>query len=216
MSSRAALPVVDDLAWDLFAMGAELPEGALADAARIARAARSLGEEAAAGYDPRVILRDLGRDGVVISREERGAGRAHADYWWEGERAGITLYERPIAQIASAAAEAGIGVDARAIEDAHVAHEFFHHLARTGRVDARPPEEAPRRPLARLRVGRRRHAFEELAAHAFARAACDLPVHPVALDWLLVSQEDEDAARSALELAARRANMLEGTHHEKH
>lgn len=214
MSSACELPDVCELAWELYALAWDLDRDEdLLDAASIARLARAVGERAAdsaGALDPLAALELAGVP--VVWEQEAADARVHAQYRWEGSRARVTLFRRPIGRIAETAAAAG--VDAAAVERAHLAHELFHHLVRTGAVEL-PPPPAPRgRVRALLLAPRRRRGLEELSAHAFARRACALPVHPAALDWLLAASEDARGARTTLERVARRAQTLERNLHE--
>ena len=123
----------------------------------------------------------------------------------------IRLYRPTLEKIRAAAQRQGVPVTMEQLEQLHLAHEFYHHLENCGGGDvsltSKPVEV---RLLGVIRRPRAVRSLREIAAHTFARAVCASPCHPLAWDWLLLNEEDENRAKAFLRLCQQAEQSVKG------
>ena len=150
-----------------------------------------LGREAArqyAGQDMRALL---ARDGVEIRRVEGPSPIGlHAQICYDGKNRQVDLFPATARELSQAAAGAGLELAPEELETVFLAHEFYHWLEYSAGVLASAkcdPVEWKVLGLLPRRAQVRR--VDEIAAFAFAKQFCRLPVHPKAMDYLLLYQK---------------------------
>jgi len=151
--------------------------------------AESLGADF--GTDPWTIARRLGV-AVVESDAVAGFGSVVVFAEYAGRPPTITLYRRAIerANLAVAAARQRGIVDREDYGPVFLAHELYHHLART----ASPPPFSRSYRVKVVQLGRWRWtsrvaSLEEIAAGAFAQALLGLRFHPRLIELISVQQD---------------------------
>lgn len=164
--------------------------------ARIPRARRgyyiqrglALGREAAAQYRGRDLTALLREDGVALNRvEEPSPWGLHAQICYDKADRQIDIFADTARALSQALEGTGLEQGPEALERLFLAHEFYHWLEysagmlaseQCGPVEWRVLGLIPRR--ARVR------RVDEIAAFAFAKELCGLPVHPKAMDYILL------------------------------
>lgn len=164
--------------------------------ARIPRARRAyyierglaLGREGVARYLGQDLESLLRADGVVINRvEEPSPWGLHAQICWDKATRQIDIFADTARALSQALEGAGLEQGPEALERLFLAHEFYHWLEYSGGVPASEKCAAvewrvlglfPRRAQVRR--------VDEIAAFAFAKELCGLPVHPKAMDYILL------------------------------
>ena len=172
------------------------------------------GQQAAEQWTLPELTRRLEEDGVEVCRsEETPPMDIHSEYCpaENGRGAVIRLYCPTLEKIRVAAQRRGIPVTMEQLEQLHLAHEFYHHLEHCGGGDvsltSKPVEV---RLLGVIRRPRAVRSLREIAAHTFARAVCASPCHPLAWDWLLLNEEDENRAKAFLRLCQQAEQSVKG------
>lgn len=168
------------------------------------------GRAAAEEYAGRDLAALLRADGVTIHRvEEPSPSCLHAQITYDGGCRQVDLFADTARRLSRVLEAAGFPVSPEQIEQLFLAHEFYHWLEYAGRI--RPVEES--RPLHTCLLGlipctRLVRRTGEIAAFAFAKQVCGLPVHPKAMDYLLLGEmqgEDPAIRLAQLEQAYREA-----------
>ena len=183
--------------------------------ARIPRARRgdyvqrglSLGREAAARYAVEDMDKLLRRDGVVLNRvEEPSPWGLHAQICYEKAARQIDIFAATARELSEALAGTGLEQPPEALERLFLAHEFYHWLEYSAGVLAsakcEPVEWKVLGPLRRRSQVRR---VDEIAAFAFAKQLCAMPVHPKAMDYILLYRKKGEG----LEQIAQRLRDME-------
>lgn len=179
------------------------------DVRRYLDAAEGWGREQAEKTQPEQIAEQLKADKVrVIRSREPQPLMIHSDYCWDRKGAEIHLYLPVILRIRSILLNRAQETDPQTLLDLHLAHEYFHHMVRSGKTTA-PEGVRLRRDLF---APRRDPMLEELAAHVFAWQLCRFPCHPMVLDWLLMEEEAPVRAGQILrEMTVRALNLERNT-----
>lgn len=155
------------------------------------------GRTAAAEYAGRDLAALLQKDGVEIRRVDTPSPSClHAQICYDTGCRQVDLFTDTARRLSRAAEAAGCTASPEQIERLFLAHEFYHWLEYAGRI--RPVEESL--PLQTRLLGLIPHVrlvrrTGEIAAFAFAKEFCGLPVHPKGLDYLLLGEiQGEDPA----------------------
>lgn len=180
---------------------------------RIPRARRScylarglaLGREAAARYPLQQLRGLLEQDGVVLNRvAQPSPSGLHAQICYDKKTRQIDIFTATARAMAEALQDTGLALSAAQLEELFLAHEFYHWLEYSSGQLASEQCEPVEWPV--LRLFRRRawvRRVDEIAAFAFAKEVCGLPVHPKALDYLfLYRQQGRESGQIAPLLAA--------------
>lgn len=172
------------------------------------------GQQAAEQWTLPALARRLAQDGVTVCRSgETPPLDIHSEYCpaENGRGPVIRLYLPTLEKIRAAAQSRGVPVTMEQLEQLHLAHEFYHHLEHCDGSDVSLTSEPVEvRLLGIIRRSRAVRSLREIAAHAFARAVCASPCHPLAWDWLLLKEQDEDQARAFLNLCRQAEQSVKG------
>lgn len=172
-----------DEIWALLELRADLTFPYLERAAQVnlVQGALKTGEEWAVPYLGRSVEEMVRAQGLVIRDQDLGS-RIRAAY----EPGTIFLNRRALEEMARELAFLPLSL--AQLEEATLAHEFFHHLEETTGTYAH--HQFP--PVATLKLGpwkkkTRVTALREIAAHRFAKELAGLTFLPNALDHLLTA-----------------------------
>lgn len=165
----------------------------------------ALGRAAAARYPLQQLRGLLLRDGVVLNRvAQPSPSGMHAQICYDKKTRQIDIFTATARAMAEALRDAGPALDAARLEELFLAHEFYHWLEYSSGQLASEQCEAVEWPV--LGIFRRRarvRRVDEIAAFAFAKEVCGLPVHPKALDYVfLYHQQGKQSGQIAPLLAA--------------
>jgi hypothetical protein len=168
--------------------------------------ALQLGRQAAADYQGKDLCALLRADGVTLRRvTEPSPIGLHAQIWYDGPHRQVDLFTDTAQKLSRALADTPLPLTPQQAEELFLAHEFYHWLEYAAGVptDARcDPVETRVLGLFRREIRVRRTG--EIAAFAFAGAWCQLPLHPKALDyWLLYQEEGAERLNLALDALSR-------------
>ena len=149
------------------------------------------GRAAAVQYEGCDLAALLAADGVVI-RKVTAPSRIglHAQICYTGDKKQIDLFVATAKELSEVMAATPYPVPQPQIEQLFLAHEFYHWFEYSTGVATDETVEPARfrlfglfeRKMAVRRTG-------EIAAFAFAKQWCKLPVHPKAMDYLLLCQK---------------------------
>lgn len=164
-----------------------------------------MGREAARCCQGAGLEEILGRDGVSVVRVEAPSPSGlHAQICYDGKTRRVDLFCDTARTLSRALEGSGAEQTPRQLEQLFLAHEFYHWLEYSSGQLASEQCERVEWPV--LRLFRRRawvRRVDEIAAFAFAKEVCGLPVHPKALDYLfLYRQQGKQSGQIAPLLAA--------------
>ena len=167
----------------------------------------ALGLEAAERYAGRDMEALLVQDGVAVRRVEAPSPIGlHAQICYDGKNRQVDLFPATARELSQALDGTGLALPPEELERVFLAHEFYHWLEYSAGVLA----SAKCEPIERKALGLFPHRsqvrrVDEIAAFAFAKEYCRLPVHPKAMDYLLLyRKKGED-----LEKIGKRLQALE-------
>lgn len=165
----------------------------------------ALGREAAAQYAQQDLRALLQRDGVVLNRiTQPSPWGMHAQICYDKKTRQVDIFADTARAMAEALDGTGLELGAEQLEELFLAHEFYHWLEYSSGLLAsekcEPVEWRVLGPL-RRRAGVRR--VDEIAAFAFAKELCGLPVHPKALDYVFLYRRQGKSTEQIAPLLAQ-------------
>ena len=149
------------------------------------------GRAAAVQYEGCDLAALLAADGVTLCRVTAPSRIGlHAQICYTGDKKQIDLCAATAKELSEVMADTPYPVSQTQVEQLFLAHEFYHWLEYSAGVATDEKVEPARfrlfglfeRKMAVRRTG-------EIAAFAFAKQWCKLPVHPKAMDYLLLCQK---------------------------
>jgi hypothetical protein len=165
-------------------------------------AALQLGRQAAEDYRGQDLKALLQADGVTLRRvEDPSPTGLHAQIWYDGPHRQVDVFAHTAKKLSEALEGTSLPLTADQVEELFLAHEFYHWIEYSTGV----PTESRCDPVEHKALGLFRQTSQvrrtgEIAAFAFAKAWCGLPLHPKALDyWLLYEDQEGDQLEKAME-----------------
>lgn len=165
----------------------------------------ALGREAAEQYAGRDMEALLAGDGVAVRRVEGPSPIGlHAQICYDGKNRQVDLFPATARELSQALDGTGLALSPEELERVFLAHEFYHWLE----YSAGAPACAKCDPIEHKTLGLFPHRsrvrrVDEIAAFAFTKEFCRLPVHPKAMDYLLLyRRKGEDLPRIGARLQA--------------
>ena len=161
-----------------------------------------IGAETARKYRGRDIRELLCNDGVAIRTiDTPSPSGMHAQIYYDGGERRIEIFTETAKRFADALADVPIPLSQEQAQEIFLAHEFYHWLEYSkGRGTEMLCAPVERKLLGLIPQRLRVHRVCEIAAFQFCKEYCGLPVHPKAVDYLLLYQADgadHEAIRSA-------------------
>lgn len=167
--------------------------------ARIPRARRgyyierglALGREAAGEYRGQNLEGLLRAGGVTVKRvEEPSPWGLHAQICYDKATRQIDIFADTARALSRALEGTGLEQGPETLERLFLAHEFYHWLEYSGGTLASEKCETVEWKVLGLIPRRARvRRVDEIAAFAFAKELCGLPVHPKAMDYILLYRQ---------------------------
>lgn len=171
--------------------------------ARIPRARRGyyirrgleLGREAAKRYQNQDMAALLAKDGVAVRRvEQPSSWGLHAQICYDKDVRQIDLFPATARELSQALEGAGLELPPEALERAFLAHEFYHWLEYSaGALASAKCDSVEWKALGVLTRRAQVRRVDEIAAFAFAKEYCRLPIHPKAMDYVLLYRRQGDS-----------------------
>lgn len=147
----------------------------------------------------------LHEDGVVIRRlSEPSPTGLHAQICYDGNSKQVDLYMDTAHRLSRAMEKTPFPIAPDVLEQLFLAHEFYHWVE----YASGSPTEEQCEPLRTKWLGViprtiRVRRVDEIAAFAFAKEFCSLPIHPKAIDYILMCQEQAESYEKVCALFVR-------------
>ena len=153
-------------------------------------AALGAGRSAAANWRGHALDEDLARAGVAVRCwPDAPSSDIHSQILWDGGTHQIDIFLPTARAVGEAMAGTSCPLTPEQVKDAFLAHEFYHYLEySTGHWTDELCPPVSKRIFGIFRTPAPIRRMSEIAAFAFSREFCGLPVHPKLMDYVLLYQ----------------------------